>query len=303
MHRPWARFDDLAAGTALLCPPPSRVLAAVRPDEVAGVIAGGARRRPAGSWAFGYVAYEAAAGLDPAAAGRPVRARRACRWSGSGCATSRRGSTPWPSGRRPAPDDAAGSRTGPTTSTPGPSPACGSTSPPATPTSATSPTGCARPSAAIPRGALRAPRPRPARRLQRLPRPRPARRRQRQPRAVLRVGRRRAADPADEGHGRRAGATTAEDREQAALLRASAKERAENLMIVDLLRNDLGRVARDGQRAGRRALRPRALPDRLADDLAGQRADSGPARAARPVPGAVPLRIGHRRAQARAPCS
>ena len=68
------------------------------------------------------------------------------------------------------------------------------------------------------------------------------------------------------------GRTTAEDREQSRLLRSSSKEQAENLMIVDLLRNDLGRVAEVGSVVGGRALRPRALPDRLADDLAGERA-------------------------------
>lgn len=42
------------------------------------------------------------------------------------------------------------------------------------------------------------------------------------------------------------GRTNAEDRRRAAALRASPKERAENLMIVDMVRNDLGRVARVG---------------------------------------------------------
>lgn len=42
------------------------------------------------------------------------------------------------------------------------------------------------------------------------------------------------------------GRTTAEDAERAAELIASPKERAENLMIVDMIRNDLGRVARPG---------------------------------------------------------
>jgi para-aminobenzoate synthetase/4-amino-4-deoxychorismate lyase len=42
------------------------------------------------------------------------------------------------------------------------------------------------------------------------------------------------------------GRTTAEDRELAARLATSPKERAENLMIVDMARNDLGRIAVPG---------------------------------------------------------
>lgn len=42
------------------------------------------------------------------------------------------------------------------------------------------------------------------------------------------------------------GATAEEDRRSAGELRASAKERAENLMIVDMVRNDLGRIAQTG---------------------------------------------------------
>ena len=65
MTRPWARFDDLRAGRSLLCPPPSRVLTATAPGEVADVLQQVDDATAAGRWAFGYVAYEAAAGLDP----------------------------------------------------------------------------------------------------------------------------------------------------------------------------------------------------------------------------------------------
>jgi para-aminobenzoate synthetase / 4-amino-4-deoxychorismate lyase len=67
----WARFDDLRAGTALRCPAPDRILVAEHPAEVAGVLAEVQRATDSGRWAFGYVAYEAAAGLDPTLAVHP----------------------------------------------------------------------------------------------------------------------------------------------------------------------------------------------------------------------------------------
>ncbi len=68
----WARFDDLRTGTALGCAAPDRVLVAERRDEVVGVLAEVERATDAGRWAFGYVAYEAAAGLDPHLAVHPA---------------------------------------------------------------------------------------------------------------------------------------------------------------------------------------------------------------------------------------
>ncbi len=62
---PWARFDDLRANTALRFHSPGRVLLARHPDEVVDVLAEVERATNAGQWAFGYVAYEAASGLDP----------------------------------------------------------------------------------------------------------------------------------------------------------------------------------------------------------------------------------------------
>jgi para-aminobenzoate synthetase/4-amino-4-deoxychorismate lyase len=62
-----ARFDDLVAGTALAFDRPSRILTATRAGEVLPLLAEVEQATQSGSWAFGYVAYEAAAGLDPRA--------------------------------------------------------------------------------------------------------------------------------------------------------------------------------------------------------------------------------------------
>ncbi len=70
-----ARFDDLVADPerAFALEEPIGVLEARRPEEVAGVVAAAEAASGRGLWAAGFVAYEAAAGLDPDLV---VRARR-----------------------------------------------------------------------------------------------------------------------------------------------------------------------------------------------------------------------------------
>jgi para-aminobenzoate synthetase/4-amino-4-deoxychorismate lyase len=67
---PCARFDDLTAGSALRFPAVDRALVAREPGEVAAVLDQVDRHTAEGAWAFGFVAYEAASGLDPVLAAR-----------------------------------------------------------------------------------------------------------------------------------------------------------------------------------------------------------------------------------------
>ena len=79
---------------------------------------------------------------------------------------------------------------------------------------------------------------------------------------------------------RRRGRTDEDDRRMAAELIEHPKERAEHVMLVDLARNDVGRVAQVRDRARRRADDARALQPRDAPHVAGvgRAASTGSAR-------------------------
>ena len=244
MGRPWARFDDLTVGEALLCPPPRRVLTAVRPDEVPGVLQEVHDATERGSWAFGYVAYEAAAGLDPQLpGGRTASGEPPLVWFGLCDEPARVDPVTVPPA--PAPDrsswrpdwtDEEHARAVATVRehiAAGETYQCNVTDRLRT-TAAGHPEDLYARLALAQRGAYN---------------------------AYLDLGRHVVASASPElffewagdevrtrpmkGTAPR-GRTTAEDARQIQLLRTSAKERAENLMIVDLLRNDLGRIAEVG---------------------------------------------------------
>jgi len=241
MHRPWARFDDLRTGTALRCPPATRVLTAVRPDEVADVLQEVHDATERGSWAFGYVAYEAAAGLDaqlPGGCGAPGETPLV--WFGLCDEPARVAPVPLPGG--PAPDappwrpdwtdeeHARGVETVREHIAAGDTYQCNLTDRLRT-TVPGDPLALYARLALAQRGAYN---------------------------AYLDLGRHVVASASPElffewagdevrtrpmkGTAPR-GRTTAEDARQTHVLLTSAKEQAENLMIVDLLRNDLGRIA------------------------------------------------------------
>jgi para-aminobenzoate synthetase / 4-amino-4-deoxychorismate lyase len=58
------RFDDLSSGRSFTCPPPEAPLAAPAASDVLPVLDEVQRATAAGRWAYGYLAYEAAPGLD-----------------------------------------------------------------------------------------------------------------------------------------------------------------------------------------------------------------------------------------------
>ncbi|MEJ2868056.1 chorismate-binding protein [Actinomycetospora sp. OC33-EN08] len=60
-----ARFDDLRSGRALAFGPPDEVLVATCPEEVGPALAALDAATADGAWAYGFLAYEAAGGLDP----------------------------------------------------------------------------------------------------------------------------------------------------------------------------------------------------------------------------------------------
>jgi para-aminobenzoate synthetase / 4-amino-4-deoxychorismate lyase len=60
----WGRFDDVKAEVGQQCSAAYCVLSAYEPSEVVPVLAEVGRATEQGRWAFGYVAYEAASGLD-----------------------------------------------------------------------------------------------------------------------------------------------------------------------------------------------------------------------------------------------
>ncbi|WP_371164777.1 aminodeoxychorismate synthase component I [Buchananella felis] len=61
---PAARFDDYRAGRSLLFGAPERVLVAHRSDQVTGVLHAAQQAVENGRWVYGFLAYEAAPGLD-----------------------------------------------------------------------------------------------------------------------------------------------------------------------------------------------------------------------------------------------
>jgi para-aminobenzoate synthetase/4-amino-4-deoxychorismate lyase len=239
---PWARFDDLAVGSALRFPGVEQVLVAWDHRKVPEVLDEVERRTSAGAWAFGFVAYEAAAGLDPVLATREPVDGLPLAWFGiatgpQDAATLHPGPGGWPAGSwAPEWDERrhrAAVREVRSRIAAGETYQCNLTTR-LTRALDGDPEELYRDLALAQRGAYN---------------------------AYLDTGRFVVASASPElffelsgdrilmrpmkGTAAR-GRTVAEDEEIVARLRSSPKERAENIMIVDLVRNDLARVALAG---------------------------------------------------------
>jgi para-aminobenzoate synthetase/4-amino-4-deoxychorismate lyase len=237
----WARFDDMRSGRALEFAGPRRELVAWRLDQVRDVLAEVERCTAAGEWAAGFVAYEAAAGLDPALVTRDPVAALPLAWFGICAAPAEvepvapvpagppwQWAPRWEAEQHAAAVAAVRSRI-----------AAGDTY------QVNLTTRLDAPLAEDPRQLYA----------------RLAHAQRGAHHAYLDIGRFAVAGASPElffelrgdrilmrpmkGTARR-GRTVVEDAEAVATLRASSKERAENVMIVDLVRNDLARIARTG---------------------------------------------------------
>src|SRR5258708_10814537 len=62
----WGRLDDLVGGAAYVFPSFDNVVFSHRQDEVADVLQHVEHATSAGQWAYGFIAYDAAGGLDQA---------------------------------------------------------------------------------------------------------------------------------------------------------------------------------------------------------------------------------------------
>ena len=266
-----ARFDDLSGGgTSFRLTGPVGVVEATRIDEVAGTIAAADAAAARGLWVAGFVAYEAAPGLDPSLAVRPRDPSDA--FAGLPLAWfamfERREDTVLPEPQRD-PEPGAGGAWAPSVDRAAYDDAIAAIRGhiEAGDTYQVNHTlrlrsrvegderGLYRDLCYAQRGAYA---------------------------AYLNLGRYRVLSASPElffelrdgrlttrpmkGTARR-GRWAAEDEAVAAALRGSVKDRAENAMIVDLLRNDMGRVAEPGVGVVGRRVRVRALRDRVAAHL------------------------------------
>ncbi len=117
------------------------------------------------------------------------------------------------------------------------------------------------------------------------------------PELFFRIDGDRITDAPDEGHRAARPLARGGRGDRARALVASSKDRAENAMIVDLLRNDLGRICRTGSVEVERMLEPERYETVWQLDLDDRGRPASRGHAARRVPRAVPERLGHRRAR------